>query len=136
MSAQNTPSECAADAKEHRTLAERATFAASIRSTGGECQCDEYGLFRLALTDGRVFRRIGMHGWGGLFRRPRPQDEPLVTARESEVLQRHLVSALRRAAQARDEGRKVIFYLAVFYCGSETLDVEPADIASLTLEAP
>lgn len=108
--------DAAAD-KERRAVADGAAFAASIRN-GGECRCDEYGVFKLTLKDGRVFRKIGMHGWGGIFR----------------GRQRTLASARSRVQQACDDGRALIFYLAIFYCGSEIITVMPDEIADLDLE--
>ncbi len=124
-----------ADRKERETLARIKAFADSIRDTGGECDCGEYGIFHVTLVDGRVFRKAGMHGWGGIFRIHRPEDpvqHPL-----DEIRRRVLVRAGARIEEARDarDHRMVTFYLAVSYCGNEVLVVTPEQIQSVELES-
>jgi len=123
------------DVREKTALAEIAAHAQSIRDSGGEGRCGEYGIFKLTLTDGRVFRKVGMHGWGGLFRYHRFGDPEKASPIE-EQRARLLARAHRRIEQSRDDQvhRNVIFYLAECYCGSEDLKVVPEQIVSLELE--
>lgn len=110
-----------ADRKERETLARIKSFANAIRDTGGECDCGEYGIFKITLTDGRVFRKAGMHGWGGIFRGIRTHV---------------LASALRLIEEVREDlhHRNITIYLAYSYCGSEGLSVTPEQIHSVELE--
>lgn len=53
---------------EQQATSEMAAIAAVLLVDGGECDCGEYGLFRVTMTDGRVFKKAGLHGSGGLYR--------------------------------------------------------------------
>lgn len=115
------------DADVQRDIEANATFAATIRDTGGECRCGEAGIFTVRLHDGRVFTRTAIHGAGGV-RRLAPNH------RRHELAQRELAIVLRDVARRWSEDEPLIIYLVNDYCGGERLPVEVDKIAAIEFD--
>ncbi len=103
--------------KERRTIAEMAAFAAPL-------------IFRVTMTDGRVFKKAGLHGSGGLFRLDQR------SAQTKKVAEALLVKVHRMLKFKLEDTnhRSIVIYLAHYYCGSEILSVPPEHIKSIELE--
>lgn len=115
----------AAEQDEKARLAEAAgeVLAAKLRVEGGECDCGEYGLFTVKLTDGRVYTHTAIHGSGGVWRLSSREDFPV-------LLKRVLMFVERKRADT--EFRDVVIYLANRYWGGITMSVPPELIESIS----
>jgi hypothetical protein len=115
------------DADVQRDIEDNAVLAATIRETGGECQCGEAGIFTVRLHDGRAFTRTALHGSGGV-RRLAPQH------RRHELARHELAHVLRDVARRWREDEPLVIYLVNDYCGAERLPVEIDKIAAIEFD--
>lgn len=115
------------DADVQRDIEADAAYAASIRSTGGECRCGgDEGIFAVHLTDGRAFTRAALHGSGGVRRLPKP-------TRENAT--HELTRVLHDVARRWREDEPLILYLVHAYHGGERLPMAADQIASIEIHA-